>query len=40
MENTNYLYETLNAIEQAGLLNELPDIIKSGLSRNIELREY
>lgn len=35
-----YLYETLEAIDSAGLLTELPDYISANLSPHIELRDY
>ena len=38
--NDKYLYETLEALEQAGLLQDIPEIIENGLSPKIELREY
>lgn len=39
MEN-KYLYETIEALDDAGLLVEIPDVIKTGLSPNIVLRDY
>lgn len=39
MEN-KYLYETLEALEQARVLKDIPEIIQNGLSSKIELREY
>lgn len=38
--NDKYLYETLEALEQAGVLNDVPEIINNGLSSKIILREY
>ena len=38
--NDKYLYETLEALEQAGVLQDIPEIIENGLSTKIELREY
>ena len=38
--NDKYLYETLEALEQAGVLQDIPKIIENGLSTKIELREY
>ncbi len=35
-----YLYETLEALDQAGVLNEIPNFVTEGLSPNIKLREY
>ena len=40
MEN-KYLYEIIEAIDQAGKLDvDIPEIILSGLSEHIVLREY
>ena len=39
MEN-KYLYETIEVLEEMGMLNELPTIINEGLSDNIVLRDY
>ena len=35
-----FLYEELDSIKKFGFLKELPDIIESGLSENIFLRDY
>lgn len=35
-----FLYEELDSIKKFGFLKELPDIIESGLSENILLRDY
>lgn len=35
-----FLYEDLDSLNKFGLLKELPDIIESGLSENIILRDY
>ena len=35
-----FLYEELDSIKRFGFLKELPDIIDSGLSENIILRDY
>ena len=40
MDDTKFLYETLEAIDSAGLLNEIPDFINLGLSNKIALRDY
>lgn len=38
--NDKYLYETLEVLDQAGFLKELPGYIPENLSTNIELRAY
>ena len=35
-----YLYENLDMVSKMGMLKDVPNIIKSGLSENIVLREY
>lgn len=35
-----YLYQKLDVLNEAGSLKFLPDIINTGLSKNIQLREY
>lgn len=35
-----YLYETLDALKDAGMLSDLPDIIEQNLSEHIVLRDY
>lgn len=38
--NEKYLYEIIESLEQAGMLEEMPEFISQGLSENIILREY
>lgn len=38
--DSKFLYEELDSIKKFGFLKELPDIIESGLSENILLRDY
>lgn len=38
--NEKYLYEIIESLEEAGMLNEIPEIINNGLSDNIILRDY
>lgn len=39
MDN-KYLYEIIESLDQAGVLQDIPDFIANGLSNNIILREY
>ena len=36
----NYLYQTLEVLEKAGMLKDVPSFINNGLSKNIILRDY
>lgn len=38
--NDKFLYQTLDVLNEAGMLADLPDIIEKGLSSHIVLREY
>lgn len=38
--DSKFLYEELDSINKFGFLKDLPDIIESGLSENIFLRDY
>lgn len=40
MENPRFLYETLDALNSAGMLSPIPDIIERNLASSIQLREY
>ena len=35
-----YLYQKLTSLKEAGMLKELPNFLNTGLSTNIQLREY
>jgi type III restriction enzyme len=35
-----FLYQTIEALEQAGFLQDMPDFIEQGLSERIDLRDY
>ena len=35
-----YLYKKLNVLEEVGALKDIPNIINSGINKNIILREY
>lgn len=36
----HFLYEKLNVMKEAGIISELPEIVKNNLSEKIILREY
>ena len=35
-----YLYEKLELVDEMGMLKNIPDFVKNGLSDHINLREY